>query len=46
VSVIEMVRRLPYDVRDKLNLNLFFVNSKGEVDFYDWKRLKKEQSKN
>lgn len=39
-----VLRRLPYDVCDKLNFNLFFVNSEGKVDFYDWKRLKKEQA--
>lgn len=38
-----VLRRLPYDICDKLNLHLFFVDAKGQLDFYDWKRLKDEQ---
>lgn len=37
------VRRLPYDVCDKLNLYLFFVDEDGVVEMFDWKMLKKSQ---
>lgn len=39
------VRRLPYDVCDKLNLYLFFVDKNGKVDLLDWKALKDIQTK-
>lgn len=38
-----VVRRLPYDVCDKLNLYLFFVDEDGTVEEIDWKQLKKLQ---
>lgn len=37
------VRRLPYDVCDKLNLYLFFVDEEGAVEQIDWKQLRKLQ---
>lgn len=40
-----VVRRLPYDVCDKLNLYIFFVNELGEVEVLNWKDLKALQSK-
>lgn len=37
----EMVlKKLPYDVMYKLNLYLFIVDEKGNVDEYDWKKVK------
>lgn len=39
----KLVRRLPWDVADKLNLRAFFVNGAGAVEEYDWKRLRSEQ---
>lgn len=39
-----VLRRLPYDVCDKLNLYVFLVNARGRVIEYDWKALKKLQS--
>ena len=41
-----VIRRLPYDVCNKLNLYVFLVNEKGIVVRYDWKMLKQEQTKN
>ncbi len=44
ISFKEMaIRRIPYDVCDKLNLYLFFVNEHGEVEQIDYKKLKKLQ---
>jgi len=40
-----VTRRLPYDVCDKLNLYIFFVDAKGNVEMLDWKKLKKLQNK-
>jgi hypothetical protein len=41
VSFKKMVlRKIPFDVMDKLNLYLFFVNKKSEVEEIDWKKLK------
>lgn len=37
-------RRLPYDVCDKLNLYVFLVDESGEVEFLDWKALKRQQA--
>jgi len=39
-----VVRRLPYDVCDKLNLYLFFVDENGIVEMLGWKELKKLQA--
>lgn len=38
-----ILRRLPFDVCDKLNLFVFLVSENGEVDLYDWRKLKKVQ---
>lgn len=38
------LRDIPYDVCDKLNLYLFFVDDKGRVEVYDWKKVKKIQT--
>lgn len=40
-----IVRRLPYDVCDKLNLYVFFVNNTGEVEMLGWRDIKKLQTK-
>lgn len=40
-----ILRRLPFDVCDKLNLFVFLVNESGKVELYDWKQLKKLQVK-
>ncbi|HZE87227.1 MAG TPA: hypothetical protein VE090_03390 [Methylomirabilota bacterium] len=39
-----VVRRLPYDVCDKLNLYVFFVDEYGAVEMLGWKDLKKVQT--
>ena len=36
-----VLRKIPFDVMDKLNLYLFFVNQKGLVEEFDWKKVKK-----
>ena len=41
-----VIKKLPYDVCDKLNLYVFFVNHKGEVEEYDYKQIKKVQVNN
>lgn len=38
-----IIRRLPFDVCDKLNLYIFLVNENGKVELIDWKKLKVEQ---
>lgn len=38
-----VVRRLPYDVCDKLNLYVFFVDDNKRVEVLSWKDLKKLQ---
>lgn len=35
-----VVRRVPYDVCDKLNLYIFLVSGEGIVEVLDWKKLK------
>jgi hypothetical protein len=35
-----VLRKIPFDVMDKLNLYLFFVDSKGGVEEIDWRKLK------
>ena len=40
-----VVRRLPYDVCDKLNLHVFLVDESGEVEMLGWRDLKKVQVK-
>lgn len=39
------MRRVPYDVCDKLNLFIFFVSEDGVVEVVDWKDLQKAQVK-
>jgi len=38
-----VMRRLPYDVCDKLNLYVFFVDESGSVEMLGWRDLKKTQ---
>ncbi len=40
-----VVRRLPYDVCDKLNLHVFLVDEEGKVEMLGWRDLKKVQVK-
>lgn len=40
-----LLKKIPYDVCDKLNLSLFFVDYEGGVEEYDYKKLKRMQSK-
>ncbi len=41
ISFRKMVlRKMPFDVMDKLNLYLFFVDQFGNVEELDWKKLK------
>ena len=37
------IRKMPYDVMDKLNLYLFFVDKDGNVEELDWRKVKKIQ---
>lgn len=39
-----VIRRLPYNVADRLNLFVFFVTEDGSVDMLDWRKLKKLQT--
>ena len=39
----KVIKNLPYDVCDKLNLYAFFVHLDGTVEQYDYKSLKKLQ---
>lgn len=39
-----VTRKMPYDVMDKLNLYVFFVDEKGEVLEIDHKKMKKIQA--
>jgi len=41
----KVVRRLPYDACNKLNLYIFLVNEDKKVEMLDWKKLKKMQTK-
>ncbi len=46
VSFKKMVlRKMPFDVMDKLNLYLFFVNGIGNVEEIDWKKLRDTKKK-
>ncbi len=38
-----VLRRLPYDVADKLNLFVLFVDHSGKVEVCDWRALKRIQ---
>lgn len=38
-----VLRRLAYDVCDKLNLYVFFANEEGLVEVYDWKKIRDYQ---
>jgi len=40
-----VLRRLSYDVCDKLNLYVFFVNEAGVVELFDWRNIKDYQKK-
>lgn len=40
-----VMRRLPYDVCDKLNLYVFLVDENGAVEMIGWRDLKKVQVK-
>jgi len=40
-----VLRRLSYDVCDKLNLYVFFVNEAGEVEQFDWRGVRDYQKK-
>lgn len=39
-----VIRRLPFDVCDKLNLYVFFVDEAGNVELLGWQDLKRIQS--
>lgn len=39
-----VIKKIPFDVMDKLNLFVFLVDSKGVVEEIDWKTMKKLQS--
>lgn len=46
VSFRKMVlRKMPFDVMDKLNLSLFFVNDAGNVEEMDWEDIKEINNK-
>ena len=36
-----VIKKIPFDVMDKLNLYVFFVDSKSNVEEIDWKTMKK-----
>ena len=40
-----VLRKIPFDVMDKLNLYVFFVNRKGVVEEISWNNLKKHKTK-
>lgn len=40
-----VLRKIPFDVMDKLNLYIFFVDHVGTVEEIDWKKLKSEKMK-
>ena len=41
VSFRKMIlRKIPFDVMDKLNLYLFFIDRLGKVEELDWKKVK------
>ncbi len=35
-----IIKKLPFDVMDKLNLYLFFVDAQGNTEEIDWKKMK------
>lgn len=35
-----ILRKIPFDIMDKLNLYLFFVDKQGKVEELDWKKVK------
>lgn len=39
-----VIKKIPFDVMDKLNLFIFFVDPKGNVEEIDWKTMKKIKS--
>lgn len=40
----KVIKRLPYDVCDKLNLYVFLVDQNRKVELLDWRALKRLQS--
>lgn len=40
-----VLRKIPFDVMDKLNLYLFFVDKNGFVEELDWKKVKEQNKK-
>ncbi len=40
-----VMRRLPFDACDKLNLSIFLVEESGTVELVGWRELKRQQSK-
>ena len=40
-----VIRRLPFDACDKLNLYVFLVDNTGNIKHYGWRDLKKLQTK-
>jgi hypothetical protein len=38
-----VIKKMPYDVLDKLNLYIFFVDKSGGVEEIDWRELRKIQ---
>lgn len=37
---VMVLRKMPFDVMDKLNLYLFFTHASGEVEEFDWKKVR------
>ena len=47
ISFRKMIfKKMPFDVLDKLNLYIFFIDKKEGVEEIDWKKLKKIQREN
>lgn len=40
----KIIKNLPYDVCDKLNLYVFLVDKKRKIELIDWKKLKELQN--
>jgi|SRR3989338_4065237 len=40
----KVIKNLPYDVCDKLNLYVFLVDKRGKTELFDWKKLKQLQN--
>ncbi len=39
-----ILRKLPFDVMDKLNLYIFFVDHNGKIEEIDWKKMRMIQT--